>query len=158
MKIKHIGWFLVALVVIVVVAVFVSQKWAHAPIDLATARPVAYSGGATVDMIEVTTPLPGTAISSPLVISGFARGPWYFEASFPVTLTDGDGLIIAEGPAQAQGEWMTTDRVPFTISLNFAVPANADAFGRRGTLILKNDNPSGDPARDMAVEIPVLFK
>jgi hypothetical protein len=91
-------------------------------------------------------------------ITGEARGPWYFEASFPVLLTDGDGLIIAQGNGQAQGEWMTTEFVPFVATLEFSVPVNADAFGRRGALVFKNDNPSGDSARDKAVEIPVRFK
>jgi hypothetical protein len=33
----------------------------------------------------------------------------------------------------------------------------AQPKGSKGTLILRNDNPSGDPARDKKVEIPVIF-
>lgn len=107
------------------------------------------------DLIRITYPRPGTAISSPLTIQGEARGTWFFEASFPVTLTDWDGLIIAEGYASAEGDWMTENFVPFTATLTFTKP---DLYQERGTLILHKDNPSGLPEHDDALEIPVQFK
>ncbi len=106
------------------------------------------------DKIKLTFPLPGEIISSPLVIKGEARGTWFFEASFPVSLVDWDGKIIAEGPAIADGEWMTTNYVPFTLTLNFTKPSYSD----KGALILKRDNPSGLPEHDAAVEVPIKFK
>jgi hypothetical protein len=105
------------------------------------------------DLIQLTTPQPNTVISTPLVVSGQARGTWFFEGSFPVTLTNWDGLIIAEGIARAQGEWMTEEFVPFTTMLTFEYPA----LYTRGALILKKDNPSGLPENDDALEIPVWF-
>ncbi len=148
----------IGIFIVLTIAFIMTKKSAYAPVDLSTILIASYSGGATVNDIRNISIAPGSEISSPLRITGEARGPWYFEASFPVVLTDGDGLIIAEGHGQAQGEWMTTEFVPFEATLEFVVPANVDAFGRRGSLILKNDNPSGDPARDKAVEIPVRFK
>lgn len=105
-------------------------------------------------LITLDYPSVATVISSPLEISGEARGNWYFEGSFPVILTDGDGLIIAEGHAIADGEWMTEDFVPFEASLEFVAPE----FGDSGTLILKKDNPSGLPENDNALEIPIFFE
>ncbi|OGJ59137.1 hypothetical protein A2635_04210 [Candidatus Peribacteria bacterium RIFCSPHIGHO2_01_FULL_51_9] len=105
-------------------------------------------------LITVTSPLPGDRITSPLTIKGQARGTWYFEATFPVVLTDWDGLIIAQGYAQAEGEWMTEDFVPFSATLTFEKPA----YGERGTLVLQKDNPSGLPEHDDAVEIPIRFE
>lgn len=110
------------------------------------------------DTIVVSTPAIDATVSSPLIITGRARGPWYFEASFPVTLTNWDGRIIAEGYAQAQSDWMTTEFVPFTATLTFTTPTAGDPAKNRGTLILKKDNPSGLPENDMALEIPVEFK
>ena len=107
------------------------------------------------DLIQVETPLPESEVSSPLVIKGKARGNWFFEASFPVILTNWDGLIIAEGVAQAEGEWMTTDYVPFTTTLTFTVDTRVS---NRGSLILKKDNPSGLPEHDDAFEYTVYFK
>lgn len=114
---------------------------------------------ALADQIVVTTPVPLGTVSSPLTITGEARGPWFFEASFPVVLTNWDGLIIAEGIATAEGEWMTTDFVPFIATLEFTSPyeVGQESFMSRGSLILKKDNPSGLPENDAALEFPVTF-
>jgi hypothetical protein len=85
-------------------------------------------------------------------VSGEARGSWYFEASFPVRLLDGNGQEIARGPAQAQGDWMTTNFVPFTVQLTFSPPTTPV-----GTLVLEKDNPSGLPQNAMSISIPVDF-
>lgn len=114
-----------------------------------------------MDIIQLTTPQPNEVISTPLVVRGQARGNWFFEGSFPVTLTNWDGLIIAEGVAQAQVDpsdtsgqgWMTTEFVPFSVTLTFEYPTVYD----RGSLILKKENPSGLPENDDALEIPVKF-
>lgn len=106
------------------------------------------------NLIRVSNPLPNQIISSPLVIKGEARGSWFFEASFPVVLTDWDGLIIAQGIATAQSDWMTADFVPFTATLTFKNPT----YKNNGSLILKKDNPSGLPEHDNALEFPIIFK
>ncbi len=106
------------------------------------------------DLISVDAPTINAAVSSPLTISGKARGYWFFEASFPIELQDADGKKIAEAPAQAQGEWMTEEYVPFTLSLTFP----AQKAGSKGTLILHKDNPSGEPQNDRSLSIPVTFK
>ena len=104
-------------------------------------------------LIEVFSPLEGEAIESPLIVRGQARGTWFFEATFPVVLTNWDGLIIAEGYATAQDEWMTEDFVPFLATLTFDVPG----VYNRGTLILQKSNPSGLSNNDDAFELPILF-
>jgi len=104
-------------------------------------------------LIVIYEPKPNTIISSPLKITGKARGPWYFEASFPIELTDSTGKIIARGIAQAQDDWMTENFVPFTAELIFTKPLD----GNTGTLILKKDNPSGDPRFDDSRRIQIRF-
>ncbi len=106
------------------------------------------------NLIVVDSPRPNQTISSPLTIKGKARGNWFFEASFPVVLTNWDGLIIASGVAKAEGDWMTAEFVPFTAKLIFENPD----YKNNGVLILKKDNPSGLPENDDALEIPVLFE
>jgi hypothetical protein len=103
--------------------------------------------------ITVSSPTKGQKITSPLTITGSARGPWYFEASFPIELRNSANVVIAQGHAEAQSDWMTTDFVPYKTTLTFP----AQPAGSTGTLILRNDNPSGDPARDKSVSIPVTF-
>lgn len=102
--------------------------------------------------IEVTSPVENTKVTSPLTVTGQARGMWYFEASFPVQLLDGNGQEIAVIPAQAQGDWMTAEMVPFIATLVFTHPSTST-----GTLILKKDNPSGDPQYDAQIAIPIQF-
>lgn len=104
--------------------------------------------------IYIESPVSGAEISSPLTVSGVAKGPWFFEASFPLILTDWDGKIIAQSHATAQGEWMTTDYVRFSGTINFEKPT----YGIRGTLVFRKDNPSGLPQNDDAREITVFFK
>jgi len=107
------------------------------------------------DLIRINTPRPNQTISSPLTITGEARGNWYFEASFPIVLTDWDGKIIAKGIARAKSDWMTTDFVPFEATLTFTVDKNA--YRNKGSLILRKDNPSGLPQNDDALEIPIMI-
>lgn len=104
------------------------------------------------DLIAVNTPTAEQVIESPFTVSGEARGNWYFEASFPVQLLDGNGKEIATTTAKAQGDWMTTEYVPFEAVLTFAKPTTDI-----GTLVLKKDNPSGLPANDDQLRIPVRF-
>ncbi len=108
------------------------------------------------DMIRLDLPLPGSTVKSPLIIKGQARGNWFFEASFPVVLTDWDGLIIAQGIATAQENWMTEEFVPFAASLEFKVAE--DIYSRKGSLILQKDNPSSLPEYDDALEITLIFE
>jgi len=116
------------------------------------------------DLIVLTSPLQESTISSPLVITGQARGYWFFEATFPVILTDWDGLIIAEGYAEAildpndpESTWMTEDFVPFTATLEYTVAPETLNVSNRGSLILRKDNPSGLPENDDALEITIFF-
>lgn len=111
------------------------------------------------DLIRVTSLIPNEVIKSPMIINGEARGGWFFEASFPVSLVNWDGLIVADGVAEAQGDWMTSEFVPFTANLEFVNPYQVGDpdFMKKGTLILQKDNPSGLPENDDALEIPINF-
>lgn len=108
------------------------------------------------DLIHVSVPLPNSEIQSPLMVTGEARGYWFFEASFPVELVDWDGKIIAQGIATAEGEWMTNDFVPFKAELTFTT--DPETYSNKGTLILRKENPSGLPENDDSIKIPVIIK
>ena len=119
---------------------------------------IAAAIAAKADLITSTSPQPNEVIASGVTVTGQARGGWFSEGSFPVTLTNWDGLIIAEGVATAQGDWMTEEFVPYTATLTFTSPLMAGAeHTKRGTLILQKDNPSGLPENDDALEIPIRF-
>ena len=104
------------------------------------------------DLIRVDTPRANEIISSPLIVRGMARGVWFFEGSFPIKLLDENGNILAQIPAQAQGEWMTNDFVPFEAKINFSVPVV-----QNGVLVLEKDDPSGLPEHADELRMPILF-
>jgi hypothetical protein len=77
---------------------------------------------------RIVSPAAGAVVSSPLVVEGVAPGPWYFEASLPISIEDEDGRVLAQAGAEAQGEWMTTADVPFRATI--AWPAGESPAGR----------------------------
>jgi len=110
------------------------------------------------DVIKVTSPKVGVKVSSPVVITGTARGQWYFEASFPISVVDWDGKIIGQGIAQAQTDWATSSFVAFKAVIDFDTSQISNNYSNKGAIILKKDNPSGLPANDDSLEIPIIFK
>ena len=105
------------------------------------------------EVVRVTAPAADSAVSSPLTVTGEVKGSWSFEATFPVELVDGDRNPVAQGFATLQGDWMTTEYVPFEGTLEFAPPAGVS----EGFLILRKANPSDLPENDDSVEIPIKF-
>ncbi|HEX9664567.1 MAG TPA: Gmad2 immunoglobulin-like domain-containing protein [Patescibacteria group bacterium] len=106
-----------------------------------------------LDLIKISNPRPNQVITSPLAIEGQARGYWFFEADFPVRLFDANDQEIGLAIAQAQGDWMTEDFVPFKAELTFDQPGTD-----RGYLILEKDNPSGLPENADQLIVPVFFR
>jgi len=152
MKNPRALWIVGGLIVVAIVAGSIPLWRAHTNSPVVSDSPD--NTPLSDNTVQLDSPLSGERISSPLIIRGKARGGWFFEASFPITLTDWDGKIIAEGQAHATRDWMTTDWVPFEATLTFTKPS----YGERGFLILKKDNPSGLPQNDDSREITIFFK
>ena len=105
------------------------------------------------NLIHVSSPKPNEIIKSPLLVTGEARGTWFFEASFPVKILDANGKVLGQSHAQEHGDWMTENFVPFDVpNLAFEQPTT-----KTGWLILEKDNPSGLPEKDDQLRIPVNF-
>jgi len=102
--------------------------------------------------VFVASPQPNQIVSSPLTIEGKARGSWFFEASFPIKIVDGQDNEIAASHVQALGDWMTSDFVDFKGEIRFISPALSS-----GTLILQNDNPSGLLQNAKEFKVPLKF-
>ncbi|MCE9548826.1 Gmad2 immunoglobulin-like domain-containing protein [Candidatus Nomurabacteria bacterium] len=103
------------------------------------------------DFIKVSNPQPNQIVTSPLELTGEAR-LWYFEGSFPVEILDANGKKLGVSYVQAEGEWMTTEFVPFKGNLIFSSPETST-----GTLILRKDNPSDMRELDDSISIPIRF-
>jgi hypothetical protein len=110
------------------------------------------SASASSTNVKNISPKAGSTIASPVTITGSAK-TWYFEASFPIKITDANGKVLGQGPAQAQGDWQTTAFVPFKAVISFA-----SSTTKTGFIVLMKDNPSGDPARDESVSVQINFK
>ncbi|HEU0085385.1 MAG TPA: Gmad2 immunoglobulin-like domain-containing protein [Candidatus Paceibacterota bacterium] len=111
------------------------------------------------NMIVVSAPVAFATVTSPLNITGEARGGWYFEADFPVRLLDANGKVLAShyasavlNPNDPNSTWMTNEFVPFSSQITFTRPTTAT-----GTLILDKSNPSGLSAQADQLRIPVRF-
>lgn len=102
--------------------------------------------------IKISQPLSGQVVKSPLLVKGLAKGDWYFEAVFPVSIEDAFGQELARSQARSEGDWQTSDFVPFMATLSFDLKATTSAF-----LVLAKDNPSGLPARATAIKIPLML-
>lgn len=105
------------------------------------------------DLIAVESPKPGEAVGQAFSISGTARGYWFFEGSFPVEVQDGNGTVLSVAVAQAEGDWMTEAFVPFKAQVSLSAPYTGQAI-----LVLKKDNPSGEPQNEASVSFPVIIQ
>ena len=141
---------IVATLALVIIGLFLMYREVEAP---GTNDTGAHSAAAKANLIVADFPLSGSRIASPVTITGKAHGNWYFEASFPIKIVNESGAILDQRPAQAQGEWMTSEFVPFSVRLSFP----AQPTGSKGKIILEKDNPSGLPEYDDYLEIPITF-
>jgi hypothetical protein len=105
------------------------------------------------EKIMIDTPRPNAVISSPLKITGKARGTWFFEAQFSAKLLDGNNKELGMGIMKANSEWMTENFVPFSGEIKFKTPQTG-----KGTLILEKSNPSGLEENAEHLSLPVKFK
>ena len=120
----------------------------------ATSQETFYYNASAADIV-VTEPFPRQAVGNTFMVSGKARGGWYFEANFPYEVWGAEGggsRRLVEGPVQAQGEWMTSEFVPF--SFQVTVPNYKGA----AKLVLLRDNPSGLPENDSSIVIPITIQ
>lgn len=158
--------FLAAIGVVVLItgAWYFTSHTAEAP-EVGTGEPKAESqekpapvpmvvyDNATSDLIIVDFPTPGAIVGHAFTVTGVARGQWYFEADFPIEVRSAQGDTLLMLPATAQGEWMTTEFVPFTAPLTIAATYSGPA-----TLILHNHNASGLPEHERSLTIPIVIE
>ncbi len=107
----------------------------------------------SADLIAVDLPFPGAVTGKNFTVIGKARGTWFFEASFPVQVYDQNGNQLAQVVAQAQGDWMTENFVPFKAEV--VVPST---YTGPATLVLHKDNPSGLPEHEASISFPITIE
>jgi hypothetical protein len=110
------------------------------------------STSTTHSLITVESLSEGDTITSGQIVTGRARGYWFFEASFPVRVYDANNNELGVNIATANSDWMTEDFVPFTVNLNFATPTTPT-----GKIRFEKDNPSGETQFDDSYEMNINF-
>ncbi len=128
------------------------------PDDIATGDAAKYKP-APEGEINVTGPVAGARVTSPLVAEGTAINTWFFEGQFMAELV-ADGEVIVTAPAMQAGDTNWTDPGPvnFRAEMTFNVTKETQA-----ELILSEDMPEHidvendirGPAR--SVRIPVTL-
>lgn len=101
----------------------------------------------------VSSPSANMKVVSPLKVTGTVPTGWMFEGVFPIKLLDSNDKVLAQGQGKevTAGSWQSGKPVDFTATLVFKAATGS------GTLVLSNDNPSGDPTKAQTFEVPVSF-
>lgn len=103
----------------------------------------------TADKIIVSNPYPGAVVGKEFSVLGQAAG-WYFEGVFPIDVLDANSNVLWQGPAMSQSDWMTANLVEFKADIKIT-----NGYTGPATLILRKDNPSGDPINDASMSMPI---
>ena len=134
---------------VIIVVIWVKLFMPKPPIKFIPINPVNNSG------IEVSLPKSGAVITSPLKVIGSINGAGWsgFEGQVgTVTLVDEKNNVLVQTFLPATTDWMQLP-TNFEATLNFVAPKSGS-----GMLIFKNENASGEPARDKTFKLPVNFK
>lgn len=143
MTTKNILTIILLIAVLVLGGVYVKQQKDATGPNTSVVPSLSYVNADEDDIVVASV----EAVSPTMLhVEGEARGPWYFEASFPIEVLDVNSMVIGTGFATADGDWMTTDFVPFTADITLSAPYTGAAV-----MILKKDNPSGEPANDASL-------
>lgn len=96
---------------------------------------------------------PGKKVGGSMEVMGVVKGGYFFEANILVNILDINKNILKNGYGTATTDWMTTDPVSFTASIDFTGLNQGPAF-----IEIQNDDPSdgeGGPAKKIL--IPVII-
>jgi hypothetical protein len=145
---------ILGIIIVVLLGILTFVRPAKSP-TIPSEPPVTGAAISPDSNVRVLAPIANAVIASPAMISGMVTGGgWFFEASFPVKILDADGTVLGTGQAQAQPaeNWTSTGTVAFIAKIVFKTPHSVT-----GTIVLSKDNPSGTPANDESLNIPVRF-
>ncbi len=96
---------------------------------------------------------PGQVVSGKMEVTGSISGGYFFEANVLINILDANKNILRKGYGTATTDWMTSDPVSFTASIDFTGLNKGNAY-----IEIQNDDPSdgeGGPAKKIL--IPVII-
>ncbi len=106
-------------------------------------------------MITITSPKEGDTVDATngFTVTGQAKGNWYFEATAPIAIYAKNGIKLTETYISAQGEWMTTNFVPFSGTISPFLTNGAT----EGYIEFSNSNPSDNEGFRRSLRVNVKF-
>ncbi|MCR4325798.1 MAG: Gmad2 immunoglobulin-like domain-containing protein [Patescibacteria group bacterium] len=156
----RVWWLIVFVLFVAIIALALLLFFTPAPVQApVTSQDTAATttGGSAVqplhELVVVSSPRQGATVGHSFLVVGEAPGSWYFEASFPIKVTDESGNTIGTAVAQAQSDWMTTELVPFSAAIT-----TDESYTGPATIALLRDNPSGLPENDDSLEIDIVIQ
>jgi hypothetical protein len=106
------------------------------------------------EYIEVSSPQANEKIvGSSVNVKARVLAPWLSEAVAPIEVTDFSGKVLGTGQIVGPNDWMTRNGwMQIETKVDFK-----NNGAKKGFVVFKKDNPSGDPKRDQQVKVPVNF-
>jgi hypothetical protein len=96
---------------------------------------------------------PGSIVNGKITITGSIKGAYFFEANAVMQLLDANKVVLKSGNITATSNWMTSDPVSFTGTIDATgIPSGA------GYLRIKNDNPSDLPQNDKYIDVSIFYQ
>ncbi len=90
--------------------------------------------------IVIDDPSEGDQVTSPVRVTGEARGSWFFETSMGVEVRDVNGVVVGEAVLEATEDWMSEELVAFEGEVEFEIDRDGP-----GEIVVVAANPSGMP-------------
>lgn len=84
--------------------------------------------------------------------SGSVKGGYFFEANVGINILDANKKVLKSGHATATTDWTTSDPVSFKGDIDLVGLPTGPAYFE-----IHNDNPSGLPANDKSILIPIVI-
>lgn len=96
---------------------------------------------------------PGDTVSGILNLSGTVKNAYFFEGNIGIGLLDANKNILKQGNGTAISDWMTTEPVTFTATID------ATGLSGKGYIAIQENDPSGGEAGvPSEILIPVFFE
>lgn len=152
MKKNTLITLLILIALIILVPILFRPKDATAPANEEVKNGKPQIEGTINDLVSFSI-LPGQEVSGKQVITGVLKGGYFFEANVITNILDANKKVLVKGHGTVVGDWMTSNPVSFTTTLDFTNQPKGPAF-----IEIHNDNASGLPENDKSILVPIVIK
>lgn len=142
---------IILIIVAVIIFGFFIFKGRHSPTDQQQEMNTIKAIGDVNNLVSFSVK-PGDSVSGIVEATGTVQGGYFFEGNIVMKITDTTKKVLWTGHGTATTDWMSAGPVSFTTTLDFTGLPPIAAY-----IDIQNDNPSGDPANQKDIYIPVII-